>query len=207
MALINCSECGKPISDKAASCPNCGCPIDKIQLENNHFEKEREKKDYSKMAAQVEKKKVESRITTGNHTAGIIAIILGILSLLHGIFANGGLEVILGGLFFLFIGIITLNSIKKDKKRIQYLQNISDGKKEILLCPYCKGVNITFDVVQSEIHTSGQIAKVSDNVNPLSPFTHTNIETNGTRSSVSYKTLYLCNDCGKAFDNPNRVWS
>lgn len=27
MALIKCPECGKQISDKAASCPNCGCPI------------------------------------------------------------------------------------------------------------------------------------------------------------------------------------
>lgn len=27
MALIKCNECGKEISDKASSCPNCGCPI------------------------------------------------------------------------------------------------------------------------------------------------------------------------------------
>jgi len=27
MALISCSECGKEVSDKAASCPNCGAPI------------------------------------------------------------------------------------------------------------------------------------------------------------------------------------
>ena len=27
MALINCPECGKQVSDKAVSCPNCGCPI------------------------------------------------------------------------------------------------------------------------------------------------------------------------------------
>ena len=27
MALINCSECGKEISDRAAACPNCGCPV------------------------------------------------------------------------------------------------------------------------------------------------------------------------------------
>lgn len=27
MALISCSECGKQISDKAMSCPNCGSPI------------------------------------------------------------------------------------------------------------------------------------------------------------------------------------
>lgn len=27
MALINCTECGKEVSDKAANCPNCGAPI------------------------------------------------------------------------------------------------------------------------------------------------------------------------------------
>lgn len=27
MALINCLECGKQISDKATVCPHCGCPI------------------------------------------------------------------------------------------------------------------------------------------------------------------------------------
>lgn len=26
MAMINCPECGKEISDRAESCPNCGCP-------------------------------------------------------------------------------------------------------------------------------------------------------------------------------------
>lgn len=30
MALIKCSECGKEISDKAAGCPNCGCPMPEI---------------------------------------------------------------------------------------------------------------------------------------------------------------------------------
>ena len=27
MSLIKCSECGKEVSSKAKSCPNCGCPI------------------------------------------------------------------------------------------------------------------------------------------------------------------------------------
>ena len=27
MALIKCKECGKEVSDKAKTCPNCGCPI------------------------------------------------------------------------------------------------------------------------------------------------------------------------------------
>jgi len=29
MALIPCKECGKEISDKAVTCPNCGIPIPK----------------------------------------------------------------------------------------------------------------------------------------------------------------------------------
>ncbi len=27
MALINCPECGKQVSDKAEQCPDCGLPI------------------------------------------------------------------------------------------------------------------------------------------------------------------------------------
>lgn len=33
MALITCSECGKVISDKASTCPQCGCPI---EIANNY---------------------------------------------------------------------------------------------------------------------------------------------------------------------------
>ena len=34
MALINCSECGKEVSDKAKACPNCGCPINEEKKES-----------------------------------------------------------------------------------------------------------------------------------------------------------------------------
>lgn len=30
VALIECPECGKQVSDKAGSCPNCGCPIEDL---------------------------------------------------------------------------------------------------------------------------------------------------------------------------------
>lgn len=207
MALINCPECGKEISDKAASCPNCGCPIEKSEIEINHSENEKEQKDYTRIAAQAEKATVESRITAGNHSAGIIAIVLGSVSLLSGFFGSGGFWLILGGLFFLLLGIGTLGSQHEDKRRIQYLQNISNGKREILICPYCKGINVAFDAVQSGIHTSGQTIRVSHNINLLHPFTHTNIKTAGTNSNISYKTLYICQDCGKTFENPDKVWN
>lgn len=32
MALIKCRECGKEISDKANTCPNCGCPVEAIPI-------------------------------------------------------------------------------------------------------------------------------------------------------------------------------
>lgn len=35
MALIICPECGKEFSDKAAACPNCGCPTDYIASSDN----------------------------------------------------------------------------------------------------------------------------------------------------------------------------
>ncbi len=34
MALINCPECNKEISDKAVSCPNCGFPVSQVKQNN-----------------------------------------------------------------------------------------------------------------------------------------------------------------------------
>lgn len=33
MALIDCPECSRQISDKAAACPHCGCPAKAAQPE------------------------------------------------------------------------------------------------------------------------------------------------------------------------------
>ena len=40
MALINCPECGKQISDKAATCPNCGYPISQLTNQEDNMTKE-----------------------------------------------------------------------------------------------------------------------------------------------------------------------
>ena len=32
MALIKCNECGKEVSDKANTCPNCGAPITEDEI-------------------------------------------------------------------------------------------------------------------------------------------------------------------------------
>lgn len=43
MAMITCTECGKNFSDRAAACPNCGCPIEFIKADLE--KKEAEEKD------------------------------------------------------------------------------------------------------------------------------------------------------------------
>lgn len=30
MSLVNCLECGKEVSNRAAACPHCGNPLDRI---------------------------------------------------------------------------------------------------------------------------------------------------------------------------------
>ena len=38
MAIIQCKECGKEISNKAEACPHCGCPVDQENHKDKIFE-------------------------------------------------------------------------------------------------------------------------------------------------------------------------
>lgn len=55
MALIKCKECGKEISEFAATCPNCGCPSSLQGKIDNQVNNEMVKKDtkYDKMLAEI----------------------------------------------------------------------------------------------------------------------------------------------------------
>lgn len=48
MGMIKCTECGKEMSDRAAVCPNCGCPIEDIRAKLGEIEAEREEKQKAK---------------------------------------------------------------------------------------------------------------------------------------------------------------
>lgn len=38
MALINCQECGREVSDQAKTCPHCGAPPTKLQVVGKSLE-------------------------------------------------------------------------------------------------------------------------------------------------------------------------
>ena len=73
MSLIKCPECGKEISDKATSCPNCGCPVS-VPKESDVF---LDAKKFNKESKKIKKDsggKGESG--TARMTFGIILIVL-----------------------------------------------------------------------------------------------------------------------------------
>lgn len=58
MALIKCPECSKEFSDKAAACPNCGCPIEHVKAKieedstNKQLVAQRQQQEISKLLHQ-----------------------------------------------------------------------------------------------------------------------------------------------------------
>lgn len=58
MALIKCSECGKEISDKAASCPNCGCPVSVASENSSSLVQPNQKKEKRPKAPKSKKTKI-----------------------------------------------------------------------------------------------------------------------------------------------------
>ena len=68
MALIKCPECGKLISDKAATCPNCGFDVQKAFMPRLQYRYQ----PYSVTPAPV--------IETRRAPFGIVALILSIVS-------------------------------------------------------------------------------------------------------------------------------
>ncbi len=84
MALIKCADCGKEISDKAKSCPNCGCPI----VQESEKTTEVKEKNAEKKAPPVKKevdKKAPPVVTAEKKKASPGKIIGGIFGVLAGV--------------------------------------------------------------------------------------------------------------------------
>lgn len=94
MALIRCPECGKEISDKAVSCPNCGCPMRQEPVEYLREEYEED-----------EEEEKESGVSIATLVCYILSVIFNILSVK-----------LLGGLLALVtLILLTISYCKKGK--------------------------------------------------------------------------------------------
>lgn len=86
MALINCFECGKQISDKAIVCPNCGAPIEKV-LE--------EKIDKSEIKTIENNKETDAKKSSSEPVSNLNSVVI---SWIFGIFLSlGSLGALISG--------------------------------------------------------------------------------------------------------------
>lgn len=108
MALINCPECGKEVSDMATACPNCGMPINKNNASNEVQKVEVTNQDYS----------------SGKKT-GLIIVVIGVILLIawvvRGAVTPGfsdGMDKLLqyGGFITVAIGVLIMIVYKINRK-------------------------------------------------------------------------------------------
>ena len=90
MAMIKCPECGKELSDRAASCPNCGCPIEDIRAKLDEIETEKQLKVKEKEEAEkIRQQKIENARNSitpqKKKTIVIISICIAVIAIIGGI--------------------------------------------------------------------------------------------------------------------------
>ena len=127
MALINCQECGKQISDKAESCPNCG-----YRIESTIEEK---KKIPSKIKQ--EAKEIDKKISI---CYAIVAVLVVLLFVFVG-YSNS--EYVMYPFIVVFILMYVIVKSMKTKKAStlgewndQY-ETEENGKVTATICPRC----------------------------------------------------------------------
>ena len=204
MALIVCSECGKEYSDKASACPNCGCPTNVVSEKKYDFiEKDiamnKELRRIQDLQSEYDKiHRIPMFVYSLLQLAGIILVIVSIIE-----FIGGDLGKFI---IFLIVGLVMYVPSTKAYYRSRDLEKLIDGQKPEMLCPFCKSTNLSSErLAAGSFQVQGKTT-VGRNINPLRPFTHTNIRHGSTYTDNIYRTEYVCNNCGKRFTNPQTIW-
>ena len=119
MALIRCPECGKEISDKAASCPNCGYPVKENsnfdQIDNTYYDGYENK--YLSGIDKPSNEKVKNSKAKKLKLYGITDLIIGILLFLVIITSDGNIagnmRMMGAAWFFLCCGVLHMLGLRK----------------------------------------------------------------------------------------------
>lgn len=204
MSLIVCPECGKEYSDKASACPNCGCPTNVVS-ENKYDFLEKDMAMNREMMRIQELQSEYDKIHRIPMTVYSLLQLVGLILVIISIFALIGGDI---GYFFVFvvIGLAMFVPSTKAYERSKELEKMINGQRQEQLCPFCKSTDIRSErLAAGSFQVQGKTT-VGKNINPLKPFTHTNIRHGNTYNENIYRTEYVCNSCGKRFTNPQTIW-
>lgn len=182
-----CPNCNQQLPDGAKACPMCGVSFVQPQPQQPSA---------SQLAAQQELKKKSNQ----GLLVPIMSIGLGVMFLLLGIHLH--VCAILG------LGLIGLGaySLYKRNSELSDLKRVSSGAVKIGVCPKCKSPNIEMQMVQAGAYTSQSKTTVSENINPLKPFTHVNVNQGPSTTINKFKNKGHCLNCGFVFDKPLQIY-
>lgn len=198
-----CPKCKKELPDGSAFCNHCGTAIN-VQPTPQQSQPQ---KTMQQIGAEAELKKLESKpwklIYILTSIGGIIIITLSILPAL--MYADS--EIIMVGMIIgialLVYGIFQFINVYE---RIKQLKPLANGRRLVNVCPKCKSPRIQMHLVQTNSVTAHGTTRVANNVNPLHPFTHTNIKQGNDYTSARYGNMMICLNCGCTFTEPDRFY-
>ena len=204
----NCPNCNAVIQPDAKFCPMCGKEIiaqPQIQppsIQNAEYPTERYNEnsisatdDIQVQLAQKELATLKKETNSGK--ALLYATILLALSVMSFCF-----KLYFGGIFFGIVFIAHIISDANKRNRKQEVEHLAAGQKILNVCPRCKSPDIDMSMVQTGGFTTHGTTRVADNINPLHPFTHTNVKKGNDYTSYSYGNQCHCRNCGNVFAKP-----
>ena len=182
-----CPNCNNTIPDNSSFCNHCG-----FQVSNNVSQV----KEPQQIIAEKQLSNINIDVPKIGIAAGAIISAISVMS-------ETTIGFVIGFIIMTVSVAILINA--KDKK--ENLKRIANSDKLICLCPSCKSSNIQMNLVQTGSTSVHGKSFVSQNINPLKPFTHTNIRQGNTYTAAAYSNKCICLNCGYVFDKPEKFYT
>jgi uncharacterized Zn finger protein (UPF0148 family) len=203
-----CPKCKKELPDGSKFCNHCGNPINTEQPKQQP-QQPRVQKTIQQIGAETELKRLQSSHWKIKYFfvmgIGIAILIAGIA--IYATIPTAEYTVTYGpiivGLIIFIVGVVLFTNTND---RINELKPLANGHRIINVCPKCKSPKIQMHLVQTNTVTSHGTTRVANNVNPLHPFTHTNIKQGNDYTSAAYGNMMICLNCGCTFTDPDKFY-
>lgn len=206
MALIKCPECGKDVSDKAQSCPNCGFPISRVEVEQKPLvgvsvsdsyvfyfnDKTLEIERFGKTIIKDDISNFYISSSTKGSKPAILVKHINSSNML--ILEIGNKQKKLEPLLKQTAG------INQSTQEFDGVYRYFLGSKQEVYCPRCKSSNCSH-YKEQKIVPGKTKTKYTANLNPLKPFTLVNKKEKVIKQErVITEDKFICNSCGKIFN-------